>query len=219
MSRPSVLSKEQVEGAPYVVHGRDDRLVSAVGQEVYVRRFDDATSGGRYSVYHIGEPLKDPDDGDVVGYQGLFTGEADVKRVGDPATMLIVDSARETLQGDIVLPVVHEARLDFIPRAPKSTVDGTVMSVIDDRDVVAECDIVIINRGSRDGLEPGHVLAIWAAGDKVRDQTPNAESRMVRLPDERIALAMVFKTYDRISYGLTMESDHEIHVGDAARSP
>ena len=219
MSRPSVLSKEQVDGAPYVAHGREHRLVSAVGQEVYVRRFDDAKNGNRYSVYHVGDELKDPDDGDVLGYQGLFTGEADVHRTGDPATMLIVDSARETLDGDIVLPIVPESRMDFIPRAPKSKVEGTVMSVIDDRTVVAEYDIVIINRGKRDGLEPGNVLAIWAAGEEVRDTTPNAKSRTMQLPDERMGLAMVFKTYDRMSYGLTMESEREIHVGDAVRSP
>ena len=219
MSRPSVLSKEQVEGAPYVAHGREHRLVSAVGQEVYVRRFDDAKTGNRYSVYHVGDELKDPDGGDVLGYQGLYTGEADVHRTGDPTTMLIVDSARETLEGDIVLPIVPEAKLDFIPRAPKSKVEGKVMSVIDDRTVVAEYDIVIINKGKRDGLEPGNVLAIWAAGEEVRDVTPNAVSRSVQLPDERMGLAMVFKTYDRMSYGLTMESEREIHVGDAVRSP
>ena len=95
MSRPAVLAKEDVEGAPYVAHGRDHRLVSAVGQEVYVRRFGDAKVGNRYSFYHVGDELKDPDDGDVLGYQGLYTGDADVRRTGDPTTMMIVDSARE----------------------------------------------------------------------------------------------------------------------------
>jgi hypothetical protein len=219
MQRPAVLSEEQVRGAPYVAHGRDHRLVSAAGQEVYVRRLGSAALGSRYSVYHVGDELKDPDDGDVLGYQGLFAGEADLKRSGDPSTMLIVDSARETLDGDILVPSAGDPKMDFIPRAPKSKVEGTIMSVIDDRTVVAGYDVVIINRGARHGLEPGHVLTVWEAGEEVRDITPHPESRTVQLPDERNGIAMVFKSYDRMSYGLMMASDREVHVGDAVRSP
>ncbi|MBX3704439.1 MAG: LysM peptidoglycan-binding domain-containing protein [Steroidobacteraceae bacterium] len=219
MQRPAVLSAEQVKGAPYVAHGRDHRLISASGQEVYVRRLGDAAPGTRYNVYHVGDELKDPDDGDVLGYQGLFTGEAGLRRSGDPSTMMIVDSARETLDGDILLPLAADPRMDFIPRAPKTKVDGRIMSVIDDRSVVADYDVVIINRGTRHGLEPGHVLAVWEAGEEVRDTTRNAKSRTMRLPDERNGVAMVFKAYDRMSYGLMMQSDREVKVGDAVRSP
>jgi hypothetical protein len=219
MSRPDVLAEEQVKGAPYVAHGRDHRLISAAGNEVYVRRLPDAQPGGRYNIYHVGDKLKDPDDGDVLGYQGLFTGQGSISQGGDPASMMVADSARETLEGDILLPESADMKMDFIPRAPKSKVEGTVMSVIDDRTVVAEYDIVIINRGSRDGLEPGNVLATWAAGEKVRDITANAESRMVQLPNERTGLFMVFKTYPRMSYGLMLESEREIEIGDKVRSP
>ncbi len=219
MSRPSVLAKEQIKGTPYVAHGRDHRLVSAAGNEVYVRRLTNAALGNRYNIYHVGDELKDPDDGDVLGYQGLFTGQGSLTRVGDPATMLVVDSARETLEGDILLPSSGEVKMDFIPRAPASQVDGTIMSVIDDRTVVAEYDVVIVNRGSRHGLQPGHVLAIWEAGEEVRDVTDNAVSRKVQLPNERTGLFMVFKTYERMSYGLTLESSREIHVGDKVTSP
>lgn len=219
MSRPEVLAKDQVESAPYVAHGRDHRLASAAGNEVYVRRLENATPGYRYSIYHVGDELKDPDDGDVLGYQGLFTGQGSITRGGVPATMLVVDSARETLEGDILLPDKVEVKMDFIPRAPSSKVDGTIMSVIDQRTVVAEYDVVIINRGSRQGLEPGHVLAIWEAGEEVKDVTKNAVSRKVQLPNERTGLFMVFKTYERMSYGLVLESDREIHVGDKVTSP
>jgi len=219
MSRPDVLAKDQVEGAPYVAHGRDHRLASSVGDEVYVRRLESGQTGSRYSIYHVGDELKDPDDGDVLGYQGLFTGEGNIIRTGDPATMRVVDSARETLEGDILLPNNVDAKMDFIPRAPKSKLDGTVMSVIDDRTVVAEYDIVIINRGSRHGLEPGNVLATWEAGEKVRDMTDNPASGNMRLPNERTGLFMVFKTHERMSYGLMLESEREVHVGDKVTSP
>ena len=93
------------------------------------------------------------------------------------------------------------------------------MSVVDDRTMVADYDIVIINRGARDGLEPGHVLEVWEAGEEVRDMAPNRASREFQAPDERNGLAMIFKAYDRMSYGLMWRSDREVHVGDAVRSP
>ncbi len=219
MSRPSVLSAEQVKGAPYVAYGRDDRLISAVGNDIYVRRLSNGQVGSRYSIYHVADPLKDPEDGDVLGYQGVYTGEANVRRLGDPSTAVVVDSARETLEGDILVPSAADAKMDFIPRPPKSNVNGTIMSVIDDRTVVAQYDIIIINRGSRHGLEPGNVLTIWQAGEKVRDVTDHAVSRTMTTPEERKGVFMVFKTYDRLSYGLALQSDREIHVGDAVRSP
>jgi hypothetical protein len=219
MQRPTVLTKDQVEGAPYVAHARDHRLISAVGNDIYARRLADGAVGNRYSIYHVGDELKDPDDGDLLGYQGQFTGEANLNRAGDPATLRMVDSARETLEGDILLPSAADPKVDFIPRIPGTKVDGRIMSVIDQRTVVADYDVVIINRGTQHGLEPGHVLEVWEAGEEVRDVTMNRESAEVQLPDERNGLAMVFKAYDRMSYGLMWRSDREVHVGDAVRSP
>jgi hypothetical protein len=219
MSRLDVLPAELVEGAPYVAHGRDHRLISAVGDDVYARRLGDAPLGTRFVIYNVGEPLKDPDDGDVLGYQGVFTAEADLKRLGDPSTLRLVESARETLEGDILLPPANEAKADFIPRAPKSDIDGTIMSVIDDRTVVADYDVIVINRGARDGLEPGNILAIWQSGEEVRDTTDYAVSRTMETPAERTGLFMVFKTYDRISYGITLRVEREIRVGDIVRTP
>jgi hypothetical protein len=219
MQRPKLLTADQVEGAPYVVAARDDRLISAVGNDIYVRRLRDGAVGNRYSIYHVGDELRDPDDGDVLGYQGLFTGEADVNRMGDPATLRVVDSARETLEGDILVQAEQEAKMDFIPRPPDSAVDGRIMSVIDERTIVADYDVVIINRGSKHGLEPGHVLEVWEAGEEVRDMTRRPKSRTVQLPDERNGVALIFKAYDRMSYGLMWQSDREVKVGDAVRAP
>ena len=177
MQRPAVLTKDQVEGAPYVAHARDHRLISSVGNDIYARRLADGAVGNRYSIYHVGDELKDPDDGDLLGYQGQFTGDADLNRAGDPATLRVVDSARETLEGDILLPAAADPKMDFVPRAPGTQVDGRIMSVIDERTVVADYDVVIINRGTKHGLEPGHVLEVWQAGEEVRDVTTESRER------------------------------------------
>lgn len=219
MSKPTVLDKDQVKGAPYVARARDDRLIAATGDKLYVRRLGRGAVGDSYNVYYVGEELRDPEDGKVLGYQGMYNAEVTVQRLGDPASAMVTTSARETLEGDILLPARIEVGMDFIPRSPKRSVDGTIIAVTEGRTVTGEFDVVIINRGTRHGLEPGHVLAIWEAGDKVVDKTPHRESRTMQLPDERTGLFMVFKAYDRMSYGLTLESERPIHVGDAVRNP
>jgi hypothetical protein len=221
MARPNVLAAEQVKGAPYVVRGRDQRLISAEGHEIYVRHFGDSKPGGRYSIYRVGDELRDPDDGDLLGYQGLFTGQADFRQAGDPATLLIVKSASETTEGDILLPAAFETKVDFIPHAPPAAFDGTIMSVTTDyeRTITGLYDVVIINRGSRHGLAPGHVLAIWEAGEEVLDKTDQAVSRNVLLPNERIGLCMVFATYDRLSFALTLRASREVRAGDLVHAP
>jgi hypothetical protein len=221
MARPNVLDAEQVKGAPYVVRGRDQRLMAAEGHEIYVRRFNDSTPGGRYNIYRVGEELRDPDDGDLLGYEGLFTGQADFRQAGDPATLLIVKSAGETTEGDILLPSTFEEKPAFIPHAPPAALDGTILSVTVDhqRTISGLYDVVVINRGSRDGLVPGHVLAIWETGEEVMDKSDNAVGRQVRLPDERIGLCMVFGTYDRLSFALTLKASREVRAGDLVHSP
>ena len=218
-SRPDVLADEQVKGAPYVVRGRDERLVSAAGNDIYVRRFTNA--GGRYNIFNIGDELKDPDTGDVLGYQARFTGQADFRQAGDPATLFLANSARETTEGDILLPDAPVMNMDFLPRAPPAGIDGTIISVSnnDQKTVTGEYDVVVINRGSSKGLKPGHVLAIWEAGEKVQDKSDNAVSRNVVLPEERVGLVMIFKTYERMSFALTMESSREITAGEKVRTP
>lgn len=221
LARPTVLAAEQVKGAPYVVRGRDERLIAAEGNDIYVRRFADSTPGSRYSIYHVGDELRDPDDGDVLGYQGLFAGEADFRQAGDPATLLVVMSTRETIEGDVLLPAVPVVKANFIPHAPATALDGTILSVSSDytRTVTGAYDVVVVNRGSSQGLQPGHVLAIWEPGEEVLDKAAQSISRKVRLPDERIGLCMVVKTYERLSFALTMKSSREVRVGDTVRTP
>ncbi len=219
MSRPTVFPAELVRGAPYVAAARDERLISSVGNDIYVRRLSDGVLGNRYNIFHVDDELRDPDDGDVLGYQGLYAGEAGLNRIGDPATMRMTDSARETLEGDIVMPATPITKMDFVPRAPSMQVDGSIISFIDDRTVVADYDVVVINRGSKHGLEPGHVLEVWELGERARDYTAHRESPSFQLPDERNGLAMIFMAYDRVSFGLMWRSDREVRVGDQVRSP
>lgn len=219
MSRPTVLAKEQVKDAPYVMTSRDRRIIAAIGDDVYARRLEKATVAQSYLVYHVGDKLKDPDDGDVLGYQGVYASTGTVTQTGDPATLRLVAATRETLHGDILLPDKIDLGMDFIPHPPARDVQGSIMAVVNGHLTFGEYQVVAINRGARHGLEPGNVLSVWERGDKITDETQYRESRKARLPDQRTGEFMVFKTWDRMSFGLLLDSNREMHVGDAVRNP
>jgi hypothetical protein len=228
MSKPAVLEKQQLKHAAYVLSTRDDHVVMSEGNTVYARGFSNPVEvGAHYNIVRVGDPLRDPDDNHILGYNGVYTGAGHVTRLGDPATLVMTQSARETYPGDKLLPGDVDVPLDFIPSVPKSNVNGRIILVNDGVTVIGQYEVVVINRGARDGLVPGNVLAVYSASDPVYDNSKNGFvhptttlfSRKVALPDERTGTFMVFKTYDRMSFGLIMEASDLIHVADKVESP
>jgi len=238
LSRPSILTSDEVKHAPYVLAFRDDHEVAGSGNEIYVRNLQNAPDRSRFSVVHVGDPLRDPDDGKVVGYQGVYTGTALVSKAGDasrPAEVtkaLLVDTARETLRGDKVMPSESDAPMNFVPSAPQNHLKGSIIAVVDGTDLIGQYQVVAINRGTRDGLVNGNVLAIDRAGASVRDTYGSGASftrkaqdlgtsfaRHVKLPDERTGLLLVFRTFDRVSYGLVLGATDTIRLLDIVHNP
>jgi hypothetical protein len=229
MSKPSVLAKEQIKDAPYVLATRDMHVVMADGDTLYARGFSHPTElGTHYNVVRVGDALRDPDDGNrIVGYDGIFTGAGHVTRVGDPATLIMTESARETEAGDKLFAGGVDVPLDFIPSPPKVKTDGRIIAVSDGVTIIGQYEVVVINRGAADGIAPGNVLAVFQEGGVIRDTANkgflNGMSRLaapkVRLPDERTGTFMVFKTFEHLSYGLIMEATDVIRVADRIENP
>jgi LysM domain len=231
LSRPTVMTSEEIRHAPYVVAFRDLHQVAGSGNEVYVRHLS-APENARFAVMHIAGPLVDPDDGKVVGYEGIYTATALVQRGGDPAKAILIDPARETLMGDRLLSSdANDTPTTFVPRRPATPVRGQIIDVVGGTDLVGPFQVVVLNRGKRHGLEPGNVLRIYQAGDVVRDlyrggrqigDTTGAGTSFapkVQLPDERTGTVLVFKVFDRVSYGLIIGALDSIQIYDIVRSP
>ncbi len=226
--RPVLLDKEQVAEAPYVVALRDGRMIGAAGNEIYARGIGDAEPEARFNVIHVDQKLRDPDTNDVLGYTGMFVGSGAVATAGDPAKLVLTNSTREALQGDKLFPETAEVNADFVPHAPATDVDATIIAV-QDMTVMGQYQLVALNRGSDAGLEPGHVLRVDQRGAVVRDKYKKgglaAQSGVlgggskVQLPDEAIGQLMVFNTTPKMSYALVMEATREIRQGDFARNP
>lgn len=213
-----LVSAEEYEGAPYIVAGADERVMGSQGDPVYVRGLPDSAPGG-WTILRKGDPFVDPDTGKVLGYEATHVGDAQLQRNGDPATFVIADSTREVLPGDRLFQSEDRVQPSrFMPRAPERSTQGSIIAVMDGVTQIGQYDVVAINRGSGDGLKPGHVLEVFKRGRTVKDRY-SEEEEMVTLPDEKAGAMIIFRTYPEMSFALIMEATRAMTVGDIARSP
>jgi len=228
LSKGMILEKDEAELLPYILATRGDHLMASAGNEIYIRGGRPSPNGTRFSIIHIGDELRDPDDNDVIGFQGIYVGEGAQSRGGDPTTIALTDTSREALVGDRLVPESVTLPLNFFPKAPDLDVKGRIISVIDGVSLIGQFQVVVLNRGARNGLAPGDVLSVFQAGEEIRDRYANGSltgsggfggGQKITLPEEQAGTVMIFKVYDRIGYGLVMEATSDIHVLDAIRNP
>jgi len=211
-----ILEKSQSDALPYILETRGERLLAAAGNDVYVRGLSGEAPGTRFSIVHIGDPLIDPDNNRLVGYQGIFIGAGTLRRGGDPATVRLTQSSQEALFGDRLLPETVDIPLNFFPSSPDSVIDGSIMSVVNGVTQIGQYQVIVVNRGARDGLAVGDTLSVFRKGQVIEDRIKGGS---VLLPDEEAGTVMVFKVYDDISYALVMQATQVIHIHDAVRNP
>ena len=216
LSSGVVLEKSQADALPYLLQTRGDHLIASAGNEVYVRGITGDMPSTRYNIVHVGDPLIDPDDNRLIGYHGTMIGEGSLRRTGDPATVALTNTNQEAVTGDRFLPAAVDVPLNFFPRSPSGNIDGRIISVVGGVTQIGQYQVVVMNRGSSNGLSVGDVLSVFQSGKVVDDRVKGGN---VRLPDEEAGTIMVFKTYDRISYGLVMEATDAIHIHDSIRNP
>ena len=219
LSRPAVLQESDFDTLPYIV-AHPEGLLGSAGHDVYVRGTD-AAEGTLFDFVHAGDALVDPDDGDILGYQGLYVGTGRVLRTGDPSTVFLTETAREARIGDYLITEETVAPATFLPRAPEEAVDGRIISVLDGVSLIGQYQVIVLNRGARHGLQPGHVLSVYRTGDTIHDPVRGTSefNDKVKLPDELAGTTMVFRTFDRMSYALVMEATSEIRLLDTVRNP
>ncbi|MEH6468109.1 MAG: LysM peptidoglycan-binding domain-containing protein [Porticoccus sp.] len=216
LSRNRLVTQEEIDAAPYVVAGHEKRLLSGVNDTFYARgQFDETPV---YGLYRIGKPYVDPETEELLGLRAQDVGSAKLKTVDtDIGTLLATRTEEEIRVGERLLPH-EERRLEstFYPSAPEDTVEGVIMAVEGGISQVGHLDVVAINRGEREGLAPGNVLAIYKQGETVTDKVAKEK---ITLPDERGGLLMIFRTFEKMSYGLVLSADRPLAVNDVVKNP
>ena len=221
LDRPRVVTEDQLDDAPYIVSSYEEHLVSGTGNRVYALNIDKPLSG--YNIVRPGIEYVDPESGDVLGYEAIYLADARLVKVGkdedEPATLKVTKALREVLNNDVLIPhEEYEEMFQFTPRAPEAEVKGQIMAVFNGVSQIGQYMVVVLNRGEKDGLAPGHVLAVMRKGAEVNDSRSFLFSS-VDLPDERAGIMMVFKTYKELSYAIIMKANRAMHINDRFENP
>ncbi len=242
LAEPVIIDEKGLQAAPRIVAAYEDRVLLTRGDRAYARGkgenvlLDDTSQKQKlYRVFRDATPLRDPLSGELLGYEARYLGKALLVRGESsghstdasgavrtdivPATIDIVAAKEEMRAGDRLLPEPERQFLNYVPHAPQGKVDARIVSVYGNAVVnAAQNQVVVINRGTNDGVENGHVLAILKDGARLTDKTDEAQAEL-KLPDERNGLLMVFRTFERLSYALVLEIADAVRIGDRLVNP
>jgi hypothetical protein len=275
LRRPRVVTEAEFDAAPYIASVGREALSARPDSKIYVRGIDSARNA-RYSVYRKGRAYVDPEaPEEVLGFEAIHVADAVLDSVGDPSTLFITSINREVLVGDRLVTIDRdEPHQAYLPRAPERDMSGQIISVFDGVSQIGQYQTVVVNLGLRDGLQPGHVFAVFQRGNVVEDplavdpevaefdrRAREREERIERdtayafvqgfgnaveatsdfiarearrweiattgekpwaemtLPEERAGTILIYRPFERLSYGLVMEATRAMHVYDSVKNP
>ena len=235
LTYPIITGPEGLAGAGEIVAGRDARLVRGDGDAVYAVGIN-PKAGTVWRLYRPGITYTSPGNpDDILGYEQQFLGTARVERFADVSTLRIVNSKEEILIGDLLVPAPPEQILNYVPHAPDREINGTILRLNRDAAEAGRGWTVTIDKGKADGVDVGTVLAIYSSVAPIPDPRENKnpwliwrwsqptifyqQEAFINVPDERVGLLFVFRVFDRVSYGLVLNTTDPVEAGDSVRKP
>lgn len=228
LSDAVVFDTDELARAPRIVATQEGHVLLSKGDLAYSR--GDFGGASDFRVFRNAKPLRDPTTREVLGYEAPYLGTAELTRAAEdrkladgkaeivPATLVIKSNKQEIGVGDRLSPVPARSFSRYVPHAPASDVAGQIISIYGDALTAGQNQIVALNRGNRDGLERGHVLALWRDGRRITDRTGDKRED-IKLPDERHGVLFVFQTYERVSYALIISVKEPVSPGDRFTQP
>ena len=219
LTSPQVVAENELNNAPYVVDIAGEHLVAGTGDRVYVRSITQPEKLA-YTIYRAGNTYVSPETGEILGYEAKYIADTTLQQAGDPATLSITKSNSEIRIGDRVMPKAEEeVTLNYFPRPPEKSINGSIISVLGGVSQIGLYNVVVIDKGTKDGILAGHELAIYQNGNSIKDPYSAIKNDSVKLPDENAGTLMVFRPFERVSYALVMKATQAIHILDKVQTP
>lgn len=218
LTSPKVVAENELNNAPYVVDFAGEHLIAGAGDRLYVRS---VTQPGSllYTLYRSGDTYVSPETGEILGYEAEYIADTTLQQTGDPATFLITKSNSEIRKGDRIMPKTEEeVALNYFPRPPEKSIKGSIISVLGGVSQIGLYNVVVIDKGAKDGLLAGHELAIYQRGNSINDPYSQVKNDIVKLPDDIAGTLMVFRPFERVSYALVMKATQAIHILDKVQT-
>jgi hypothetical protein len=221
LSQPLVIEGAAIDSPVRIVATEENRVNVGGGGRIYVNGIQKPVAP-LWQMYRPGIPLKDPDNGQVLGYEAVYLGDARPAAEvveGEAMPLEVIRAKLEVGRGDSLMPAAKPDIMSYVPHAPRAQVRGRIIGIYGGVGEAGKHSIVSISRGKADGLEQGHVLAIYRTGATVTNRFEIDKPESIRLPDERYGLLFIFRTFDRVSYALVMESSRPVYPGDTVQTP
>ncbi len=219
LTSPRILGSNELNTAPYVVDLAGEHLIAGVGDKIYVRAITQPKSL-TYTVYREGQTYLSPETGEILGYEAKYVADTNLQQMGDPATLTIVKAKNEIRIGDRIMTNADEdISLNYFPRPPDKAIKGNIISVLSGVSQIGKYDVVVIDKGIKDGLLAGHALDIYKKGRIARDLYSPVKNAAIKLPDELAGKLMVFRPFERVSYALVLKAIQNIHILDTVQTP
>ena len=169
LTSPKVVAENELNNAPYVVDIAGEHLVAGAGDRVYVRSITQPENLS-YTIYRAGDAYVSPETGEILGYEAKYIADTTLQQTGDPATLSITKSNSEIRKGDRVMPKTEEeVTLNYFPRPPEKSINGSIISVLGGVSQIGLYNVVVIDKGTKDGILAGHELAIYQNGNSIND--------------------------------------------------
>lgn len=226
LSQPLILENDELAGTPRVIAADEGHVIMGKGERAYVR--GDLKNGTSFQVFRPGRPLLDPDTGKEIAQEAYFLGTMKLVREArapsDVHTFSVASAKEEISVGDRLKPAPPTPLLNYVPHPPESPVAARIVSVYGGVTHAGQNQVVSINRGKDHGIDLGTVLELYRFGKTIEDRTEkkgffSVKGPAVKLPDERYGTLFIFRSFNKISYGLVMQVSDAVQVGDVAKSP
>ncbi len=218
-----IFDENELAQSPRIVASQEGRVMLSRGDLAYVR--GELNGNTNFRVFREPRPLYDPSTKELLGYEATYLGTAELTRRGSstegeivPDTFTVTSVRQEMRAADRLSPVPPREFTNYVPRAPQKELAGQIVSIYGESMTAGQNQIVALNRGSRDGIESGHVLALWRDGEKIVDKT-DAANTPIKLPNERHGYLFVFRVFNRMSYALILSVKEPVSPGDRFTQP
>ena len=225
LSRPLVIEPDGLDNAPRIIAAQADRVYMGSGDVAYVSGIKDAKIDSVWQIYRPGKALVDPESKKTLGFEAVFLGDSKVTKAGDPATVRIFAAQQEIGKGDRLVAAGPLVLNNYAPHAPGKSIQGRIIGTRGGLRETGPQNVVTLNRGKSDGLEPGHVLALLRLGRTATETKSSGKwfrrdtVEATKLPDERYGLVFVFRTFDRVFYALVMSANRPVLLDDVVTTP
>ena len=213
LSKPLVIENEEMEGAPTLIGSIENRSLLSFGDTAFATGMPD-NKGPLWQLYRPGKELIDPDTDETLGYEAIYLGDASVQKYDDITTLKITKSVLDIQKGDNFIQSAAGMSSSYIPRSPASKISAKIISIYGGVDQGGQNAVITLNKGARDGLENGHVLALYK-----ESEASKYKGETYKLPAMRYGLVFVFRTFDKVSYALVMQVQRTVQISDSLETP